>query len=761
MAQIRTSTDRSRFPSQPRARGNNFVSARDIAAGSPDVGQLGDALQRAGDVGMRIATDIEYKQSEAQARAAQSEYREMFTQQKQAIRSRRGSAALSARKDIEEAQRVLGENAAKSLATPLAKDMFERWRMDFDSHERSDIDAFVLQQADAWRLETIDGNLQDHLDDTTGNPADGQRFAGNIQKGKADIAEKFYGHPANVVAREQRKYALSQITARAAALANDQNHGPAAALEFLESGVDVEIGDDKTMTAYVNELRKKYESAAVNNDINVMAMDLADQTDKGFITSAEVQRLAYEKYPDDPTKPQNAKLRETMMNVYDNHISRLKSGRQMQATQAKQELTDKLSAADFNLDAMSPDDQKAILMDPELYRSVSRFQKWKTNEANPDYHWIYQMEQMEPDKLKEWLNEPRSEHDEYSNFDIFLRKTAGKHDLMNRIYSRTKSGSGGTSESARFNPGGFFEDIYRDLYKITGILWDSPENFLDADANTAKSRRNGFLLFYENALADKERELGRKANFAEQRDVAVELARMIRESNIDLDKSFWSQMPGDAEQASEQEVKIDIDAIPFERRRINRGENVVLLSPAIGAPRQEFGDISPDDKRQLPPSIIDLKANRVLRAYASGAIAGQDYAADDLIVYGRRDEIIIFGADGEIKGDPMMKVLPPHKEEEARAREEAEALARGAEVHEAEGELNRLRNRKIELINNYNNTFGNRLADEANRRKLGELIPRNNQGEMARLHHDKRMKEIDAQIKQAEQELQRISGGTR
>ena len=513
------------------------------------------------------------------------------------------------------------------------------------------------------------------------------------------------------------------------------------------------------------ELRDKYANAAVNNGVNVLAMDLAKQTERGETTSAEVQELAYEKFPDDPSKPENTKLRQTMMNVYDNHLARLKTASLSRAMQAKQDLTDRLAAVNFDLNAMSAAEQKAVILDNELYQTVTRFQKWKNSEeTNPDHFWVYQMEQMEPSELMAWLNEPRSDLRPESNFDIFLRKTAGKQELMNKVYSRANAKSSEESFGiARFDPTRYLQNVYGEKYTSREmIFWESPENFWNDDTAIAKFRLNGWLEMYNHNLAEKEQELKRKANFFEQEAVAHETWRIVKDRDIDLDKSFWLQKDNktDATGGQAAEKSVDVATLPFEERRFNRGEPVVRLSPEMGVPEGKFGKIRPDDRRLLPPEIIDYKAKDVFRAYQAGKIGDQDYNADDFIIYGSHGDLVIFdGKTGKMKGEPMVKVLPANRAAEEQNRMEQAELERIGAKNDAEAVVNILRNRKVELEREYDNTFGSRLRADEEERKKGELIPRNNQLDMARLQYEKRMREIDGEIKKAEQELKRVSGG--
>ncbi len=247
-----------------------------------------------------------------------------------------------------------------------------------------------------------------------------------------------------------RKLHLSMIEAAAA----QEQNGAGKALEYLNrDGVAEVLGAGMT-----KKLREQYRQSQVNNDINILAMDLADQTEAGAITSAEVQRLAYEKYPDDPAKPENAKLRETLLSVYDNHHARLKNGRLTQATKAKQALTERLVAADFDLASLPPEEQKAIVADEGLFQTVTRFKKWKDGDeskgaTNPDHYWIFQQEQMQPKEFKEWLNTPSLRPGE-SNFDVFLHKTGGKQELINRLLKHALSEDGGAGGSGSGSGGG-------------------------------------------------------------------------------------------------------------------------------------------------------------------------------------------------------------------------------------------------------------------------------------------------------------------
>lgn len=266
MATIKTSTDRSRFAGQPRARGNRHVSAQDLSAMPPGVGQLGDALQRAGSVGSRIATEIDVKQQQSAFNTEYSAYLERMGQEQNRIFQRTGRESFSAGKDVEEAQRVYGETALKNLdSSPMAKEMFERERLTFDRNSRLKADEFVVQQTNAVNNTAMEGKRGQYLNQIALNPTDNELFAGLVKSAKEDIEFQFQGQPDEFITLEQQKYASLAIEKRAEALAGDEKYGPAAAIAFINSGVEVDL-EDETLKLKLGELRKKYQKAAIETE---------------------------------------------------------------------------------------------------------------------------------------------------------------------------------------------------------------------------------------------------------------------------------------------------------------------------------------------------------------------------------------------------------------------------------------------------------------------------------------------------------------
>lgn len=272
MAQIPMTPGRSRMPGTPNLRtGTGMVSPEDM--GSRQFGdwmKLASAVGQAGQEQMRWAIGKYNERADAEARTALAAYsKEMGTLRTQ-ILSTTGSNSFNAAKEMEEYSRMKSEAMAKTLTTPLAKDMFNRARLDYDRQNVEAATRHTLREQERYRQTAIVADNDSLLNDAVMNADNGMVIAGNIQKMKANNAQLYAGMPQEFIDMENRKSAALAAEKVAGAIAVGPG-GPQAALNFLNSGIEQEIGDgdlkvkfDALRAKYMGDVAKDAEKQAVD-----------------------------------------------------------------------------------------------------------------------------------------------------------------------------------------------------------------------------------------------------------------------------------------------------------------------------------------------------------------------------------------------------------------------------------------------------------------------------------------------------------------
>lgn len=277
MAQIPMTPGRSRMPGTPNLKlGAGMVTPEDLGSREfNEYGKLAQAIGHAGQAQMGWAINKYNERAEAESRTALSSYmKEMGTLRTQ-ILSTTGSNAFNASKEMEEYSRAKGEALSGTLTTPLAKEMFNRNREGFDRQNYSAATAHTLREQENYRNTSIQANNDALMNDSVVNAGNGVVLAGNIQKIKANNAELYRGMPQEFIGMKNREMASLTAEKVAQAIAVDPQGGPQAALNFLNSGIEAEIGDgdlkvkfDALRIKYKTEVGKVAEKQAVDAGTN-------------------------------------------------------------------------------------------------------------------------------------------------------------------------------------------------------------------------------------------------------------------------------------------------------------------------------------------------------------------------------------------------------------------------------------------------------------------------------------------------------------
>lgn len=799
----------TRMGSMPDVRIGNMATAEQFGAGnSRQMQQLGNALQHAGHSVLDEAQRRQRKEDDAFVTSAVNKLHMSYADEsKKLFDQYKGDKAVEAPAAVDKMLQTMRGDLEKTLRNRNQKEAFAqawdsfaknsaigamRYRDDqieqFRNTELNAQNELVTRQAlevaaqpggmgmvlgnaniGSAYLSVIEGNT-DKL--TEGMPAEARQLA--RESAVQNFHTKILGalsvdDPAKALeylSMERVKNALPAADVKKLRTAyekqrekleeNDMTqHAVTMAIELYESGGDKAALYKRLARTYGKDAAKS--ALATWNDL--AALEPEKEGDK---ITADEERAAVLKGMDGPqegesdeayrrrlyTEARDIKLAELAVKAYEGHEKRDQDRQKLERTASKQQIWQQFSESGYDASAIPPEIRNE---DAAFFKELVDYADWYNKpgreKIDPDFHWIYQMEQKSPEELREWLNAPAQDGRE-SNFDTMLRKTAGNTTYINKLFKQSlESGTGGGKGdgtfkgAAKFDPAGFFENAYGDVFQ-KGIIWTAPENYYDADTNTAKSRRNGFLLRFNNALAEKEAEIGRAATSLEQRDIAFEILKEARTSPDILDSSFYTEK-SPVEQSPE--LSVAVDALPPAERQWNQGEDVVVKAPVPGVEEAPFGSISPTNTRMLGPDIIDYKPTEVLRAYRPGRLGNIQYVPGDVLAYGRFNEIVVFDQSGVAKGNPIVTGLPGERAfaEQAPNREAENALRQ---------ELNRLQNQKRTAEQGYAGTYGKRIQMA---RERGEPTrPYDN----IRWKHEQKLKEFDQQINDVQNKLNALQG---
>ncbi len=469
---------------------------------------------------------------------------------------------------------------------------------------------------------------------------------------------------------------------------------PRQAVEYFNQPRVREVMGEKAWAAQMKTLQTTLELVDAGEDAEEAFAEAKKASDPKM--ALEDARLrAY----NDPRYQGNSTAQKQYLAVLEANIAHDAERAKIARAQSVVSLTEKMIAADFDFNNLSPEEQMALLLDGDgkdtPHQAFTRLKEFKKEGFGPD--WAFYDEMKNPGAAKAWMEADGLRSG--GRAVELAKRLGGDKAMIKEIIELSKtdggdgSGGGGARVSVNFNPGEAFEGMF-------------PKSELP-EGDERDFRKNGFIGVWRSLVAHaEEHEFKRPTTRKEQEAIAQQLYRDIDSGAIDVRLPYFKQVEqylalrgigGEAAGRIEigRDAFMETRTVLFEEKRHNRGEDVANLSPAVGSARQNFGVISPRDKRQLPPAIIDAKAAEVLRAYQAGRIGNREYAAADFIVYDRTGTVRIFSPDGEQKGDRIKVALPPDMDA-VRAAAEEEELKAIRERTKVEHEINFTGNSRAE-----------------------------------------------------------------
>ncbi len=653
MATIPGLPPRSKMPGIPDVRmGVGNVSAADFGGEQfQDLYRLGQAVQRDGNAQMQWAIRKYDERAEAEATTAMANYMDTVGKRRDELFTKKGQEAFTTRKDLETFSTQQADTLGQNLTTDRAKEFFGKSRQNYDLQNNQAADRHTLREQDAYRQTAIAAENEKLSQDALAMNGDEVRIASNLQQIKANNARLYAGQPQDFIDVKNND-AVMTVTQQVAE-ARAREFGPKAALDFLNSGIDVEFTTPGAKAKF-ELLKKQYSEASDSKFISDTAMLWVDSD----FPSDDIMKRAYDMYPDDP------KSAQFLIGIADNYRARKIDTQNREITQAKSEAWSFFAKGGFNVDSIPIELRNS---NPTLFREMVDYSTWFNKAGNekldPDLGWLDRMRQMKPSELRAWLEGPpmvfnEGQPGEFSigRYDFLMRKAGNSMDEVNKIRERSlksdeevrASGGGsgsGSGGSSSVNPDDWFENNYGAMYE-TGWWWKSPAAY-DPKSQEAKNQGNGFRVRYKDRLAQEEKQLGRKANPEEQKSVAFQLIRDVRDGVVKLDSPYFDEQQAAA--TAGEEMPVQKTSLTPDQQRLAGGNEVYAVGdPGAGTVRK-FARLKLNSV-DVPADAAYLKPESAVRALDRGEFGGIAYEPGDVIVRGENGVLSVFGQNMEFKG---------------------------------------------------------------------------------------------------------------
>ena len=667
MAQIPMEPGRGRMPGTPDLRtGFGMVTPDDFGTREfNEWGKLGRAIGNAGDAQMRWGIQKYNEKAEADALVGLNAAMQARGEERNRLMALKGSEAANAPKMYEEFAKQQDDEIVNSLKTPLAKEMYRRRMMDYDRQTAQSIDAFTLQESERHRQTALGASVAQEINNAALNAGNGVAFVDAVNRIKGYNAERFRGEPQEYIDLQNQNDVSLAIEQTAGVLA--KSAGSQAALDFLNSGIEQELGDGPLKMKF-DALRKQYTKAKdYSEDVKQAHAWAADPEYRNDPNKAILK--AYELYPDNEDG-----RAEKLIAQFARAAQNTTAAERSALIQNKRDMLNKFFTAG-GLTNMSQDDQTAIMADADLFQTVTKYQEWRDRAESKklvaDERWFWQMQQKSPSEVKAWLAEPANNKGEESNFDLMLRKAGNKQKLIDGLLEHSLASDSASAEksfatASSFNVDKYFRSIYADMYKTPWMLaWDQPDTY-DSKSQEAQSRANGFWVEFNRRLAEEEENvLKRKAKPSEQAAIAYQ---MKREALADPDIYFMQGKVYTAPSADTPvEMDISLDKIPVDRKEFLTGTQPLSRMNAETKEIEYFGRIDPDSL-DVPYDIAAIKPKEILRAGQSGTITVNgktlSYNAGDDIAWDKDGYAWVYGPNGRLKdgAPPPSAAAAPQQE---------------------------------------------------------------------------------------------------
>lgn len=615
MATIPSTPGRSGMPGTPNLRlGTGMVSPDDLGANQwGEITRLGRTIGMAGNELQQWSMRKYDEEAQAESLQWQNSNMRLLGEESNRIKTLVGEEAANGPKAYEDYARGLDEDAMKNLKTPLAKRLYQQRMQQFNNQQGLSIDAHTLQEHERTMQVSLAASVQQEIDNAASNAGNGIAFVDAIQRIKGYNAQRFHGMPAEYIEQQNRNNSMLAIQSASARLANDA--GTQAALDFLNSGVDAEIGGGALKVKF-DELRKTYEQSADNAEISRAAMSMVDSE----MAPDAIMRQAYSFFPDD----KDGEKARRIIQISDVYRAKKTDAANMKAAQYEGEAWSQLAQAGYSFENIPKD---VALNHPVIAKKMGDYIRWLDEgdnaELDPNFGMLDSLHAMKPSELRAWLAEAPEEEGALSNYQRLYMWAGSEKGEVERILARSRMsddkaggsgggrrGSSGAGEIMGSGINDWFQNVYPSMY--------GGEQYDDKGAGV-KSRQNGFRLRINARMSEKESDpdrAGKPLNEDERKEILFNLIKDVRGGRVTLESSCFDEMTAPKE--GDVELPVRIEELSPEEKAINRGENVVLRMNPATKQEEKFGvlDMNSSDTTGIGvPVEITKNAAKAERAY--------------------------------------------------------------------------------------------------------------------------------------------------
>lgn len=654
MAQIPQLPDRSRLRGVPDAGGVPRVTPEDFGSRLyNDVYRLGGAVADAGQEHMAWTR----RNAESQARSDLSAiYMKEMEEDRTQILMTSGSTAQESQKKMEEAIRKRSEAAHKRLKNPLARQVFDSMREDFDRQNLVQADRHAAIEQEKYEFDSRKA-YQAGLIGECALPG-GNNFAGNIEKIMAEDDMLHRGKPPEVIALEKQKSAMLAIKARAQAIA--ESDGPMAALGFLDSSVDKWVGNGIVRTEFT-EFRNKLQKSGRISQVNQIASEWASNP---AVTGEMVIEMADTMFPGD------AEASEMLIRKYNSNVTARENAKKAEATSWKADVRTQLAQNGFDMSTVPKD---VIVRDPEFYIELSKLSddiaKISGKDVVPDLAKLDELLDRSPSAIKEFLYQP----DNFRKMTLWGAGHSMGADRIKEIQDKSKMTDAEWEEKVSKSSGGsdagmtkysiplnkYFKQNFGAMYKG----WFGGDKTFDEKSAYDKLMANNFEVYYDMAYRGEQEKLGRRLSEAESEGLFYDLVEKVKRGDVDLEKPTAEiALTENKEQAQvtvdPNTLVLDQKAIYAQGRASGWSGEVYQVKNAETGQVEVFETLDPDDLYNTPGRIRDKNFKSVKRAYQPGVINGVNYPAGSVVCEDANEYTAAYDLNGNALTNPVRKIDP-------------------------------------------------------------------------------------------------------
>ena len=618
----------------PSARAGNYIDASQLGGNQyRDLANLSRAGLQAGNSILAAAQAKRRDEDETFVRDAVTNMHKRFADQSKAVYDQyKGKDAAKVPEEIAKLGQQIREDISKTLQNKYQREGFEQAYVAFDGQISLSAINYRDQQMEFAKQQSLDEQNLQFTDKIAGVATqEGPQAAlssAYFQMIIDNVRTKTRGQSDEVVDGAIRR---ELRTVHTNTLSNLAATDPKSAMIYL----DDERVAGVFSPAEMKKMRETFKESSVNNDINLAAMSWAD----AGVESAEAFRLAYEQFPDSADAPENALHRRQLLAVYDDYSRRKKDSANLQAVQETGALWESFVDNGYSMEAMTPDEQRAVLRNPKLrqeFISLRDFvNKINPDDAVPDFEELNRIRAMKPSEIRAWLAEKPSAG-KMGNYTV-LQLWAGPEkkeaaDIMERSRlddndpkaTGQRTGSGGGE--AGFDVKQAFEQNFTAFAMNKGRWSDS---VYDPRNEDHKRLSNNFQHIYRLRIGDPAQFPGKSPN-TRGMDLFYGIIQDVNAGKLDLNKPTYDEYMQRYIEAG-QEAPGDFNMLTPAERVMTRGMEVpVIIKQNVDTGEtNRFGKLSltTESGTGILDRLLDAEPREALLAYDRGTIRAGDRTA--------------------------------------------------------------------------------------------------------------------------------------